>query len=234
MNRTERLYAIAEQLRRTGSSGISAASLAAYLEVSTRTIKRDITALQQSGLPIWAQTGPNGGYFIADSATLPPLNFTAPQAVAVSVALAMMPAGSPFAVDGEAVLRKIGDALGPHATEKARGVAARVWVRPSRIETPPATPGALRAVERSLVEHRTLAISYLDGDGQPSHRTIEPTIIAWANERWYLVAYCQTRDDIRWFRLDRISRANLRQGRYTPRPVSDIGEPPADARSIGE
>lgn len=234
MNRTERLYAIAEQLRRTGTGGASAASLASYLEVSTRTIKRDITALQQSGLPIWAQTGPNGGYFLANSATLPPVNFTASQAVAVSVALAVMPAGSPFSTDGEAAARKIRDALGRRASEEAAGLAARMWVHAPESETPPAIPTVLRAVERSLVEHRTLVINYLDAGGEPSRRTVEPTIFAWANRHWYLVGFCQERNDTRWFRFDRIKRANLTKTHYIPHPVADIGEAPPAARPVGE
>lgn len=234
MNRTERLYAIAEQLRRTGTGGVTAASLASYLEVSTRTIKRDITALQQSGLPVWAQTGAGGGYFLADSATLPPVNFTASQAVAVSVALAVMPAGSPFNADGEAAARKIRDALGPRASEDAAGVASRVWVRPPQNETPPATSTVLRAIEQSLIEHRTLVISYVNAGKEASRRTVEPTILAWANRRWYLVGWCQERNDTRWFRLDRIRRASLTKTNYTPRPVADIGEPPAAARPVDE
>lgn len=233
MNRTERLYAIAEQLRRTGPLGVSAASLAAYLEVSTRTIKRDITALQQSGLPIWAQTGPNGGYFIADSATLPPVNFTASQAIAVSVALAVMPAGSPFGTDGEAAARKIRDALGPHATAQAAAVSARVWIDSPENAEPSTRPQVLRAVERSLLEHRTLVINYVNAAGNESRETVEPTMTAWTNACWYLVAYCQARDAMRWFRLDQIKRANLTTTHYAARAVADVGVPPSTARPVG-
>ncbi len=233
MNRTDRLYAIAEQLRRTGTDGISAANLADYLEVSTRTIKRDISALQQSGMPIWAQTGPDGGYFLAASATLPPINFTPSQAVAVSVALAVLPAGSPFSADGSAAEGKIRDALGPRASEQAASLASRVWVQPRPEETAPAPPSVLRAIERSLTEHRTIAMTHTNAQGAPSRRTVEPTIIAWAKSSWYLVAHCQDRNDTRWFRLDRISRADLTKGSYRPRPVSEIGEPPTTARPVG-
>ncbi len=61
VNRTERLYALAEELRRAGRTGTTGPRLAAALEVSERTIKRDVAALQQAGLTIWAQAGPGAG-----------------------------------------------------------------------------------------------------------------------------------------------------------------------------
>lgn len=62
VNRTERLHAVAEELRRAGRTGRTAGKLAQHFEVSTRTVKRDVAALQQGGLPVWAQPGPGGGY----------------------------------------------------------------------------------------------------------------------------------------------------------------------------
>ncbi|MFH6691119.1 HTH domain-containing protein, partial [Cellulosimicrobium funkei] len=118
MNRTERLYALAEELRRAGRTGTTGPRLVAALEVSERTIKRDVAALQQAGLTIWAQAGPGGGYVLDPSASLPPVNFTPGQAVAVAVALATLPPGSPFAVDALAARGKVWDALG--AGDRAR------------------------------------------------------------------------------------------------------------------
>ncbi len=99
MNRTDRLHALGEELRRAGPRGRTAARLAGWLEVSTRTIKRDVAALQQAGLPVWAQAGPGGGYVLDEAATLPPVNLTSAQAVALAVALAAQ-ADAPYAVDG--------------------------------------------------------------------------------------------------------------------------------------
>jgi predicted DNA-binding transcriptional regulator YafY len=76
VNRTERLYAIAEELRRAGRPGRTAGGLAGRFEVSVRTIKRDVSALLQAGLPIWARPGAGGGYVLDASASLPPVNFT--------------------------------------------------------------------------------------------------------------------------------------------------------------
>lgn len=77
MNRTDRLYALVEELRAVAPRPRSARQLAERYEVSTRTIERDILALQESGVPVYAETGRCGGYIIDKTLTLPPVNFTA-------------------------------------------------------------------------------------------------------------------------------------------------------------
>ncbi len=288
MNRTERLYALAEELRRAGRTGTTGPRLAAALEVSERTIKRDVAALQQAGLTIWAQAGPGGGYVLDPSASLPPVNFTPGQAVAVAVALATLPPGSPFAVDALAARGKVWDALAAGDRARAEALAARVWVRhdagsaspgpsapavrggsgttalpPDAVAGPRAgaSPGSvaragddtashgadgggdvvgrarshlgvLRAVEQALAGSRVLAIRYRDGRGATSARRVEPVLLAHADGRWYLVAWCRTREAIRWFRLSRVERADLTAQTYAPRPVEDVGEPPAGAAAV--
>src|SRR2546430_15364399 len=97
MNRTDRLYAIAEVLRATAPRARSARELAERFEVSARTIERDISALQQSGVPIWATPGPGGGDSADPEMPLPPPNFTADAATANAAALA---AGGPSPFGG--------------------------------------------------------------------------------------------------------------------------------------
>ncbi|WP_340698542.1 helix-turn-helix transcriptional regulator [Cellulosimicrobium funkei] len=263
MNRTERLYALAEELRRAGRTGTTGPRLAAALEVSERTIKRDVAALQQAGLTIWAQAGPGGGYVLDPSASLPPVNFTPGQAVAVAVALATLPPGSPFAVDALAARGKVWDALGAGDRARAEALAARVWVRHAvpDPDLPDAVPpaavhpgephgdttapgrgdvvgrarthlGVLRAVEQSIAGGRVLAIRYRDGRGATSTRRVEPVLLAHTDGRWYLVAWCRTREAIRWFRLSRVERADLTAEAYDPRPVADVGEPPPGSAAV--
>lgn len=259
MNKTERLYAVAEELRRAGLGGTTGPRLARLLEVSERTIKRDVSALQQAGLPIWAQAGPGGGYVLDPSASLPPVNFTPQQAVAVAVALAALPPGSPFAVDAAAAQGKVWDALGPQARERAAALAARVWIdrgagaRPAPDGTIPPPGGAttdgdgttggpvprarvhlqvLRAVEQALARSLVLAIRYRDARGHESARRVEPVILAHREDAWYLVAWCRSRDAVRWFRLDRVERADLTGETYVPRPVAEVGTPPSGAAPV--
>jgi predicted DNA-binding transcriptional regulator YafY len=90
----------------------------------------------------------------------------------------------------------------------------------------------LRAVEQSLTGSRVLAIRYRDGRGERSARRVEPVLLAHTDGRWYLVAWCRTREAIRWFRLERVERADLTAETYAPRPVEDVGDPPPGAAAV--
>ena len=79
-----------------------------------------------------------------------------------------------------------------------------------------ATSQVLRAVEESLGRHRVLAIEYRSGDGTVSRRRIEPVLLARTEGHWYVAAWCQWREAMRWFRLARILRADLTPERYEP------------------
>ena len=88
VNHTDRLYALVEELRAVAPRPRSASHLARKFEVSTRTIERDILALQESGVPVNAEAGRRGGYVIDKGLTLPPVNFTAAEVVAMAVSIA--------------------------------------------------------------------------------------------------------------------------------------------------
>lgn len=225
MNRTDRLHALSEELRRAGPHGRTAARLAAWLEVSTRTVKRDVAALQQAGLPVRAQPGPGGGYVTSTTATLPPVNLTPAQAVAL--ALATQP-DAPYAVDGRAALEKLLDVMDPEARDRAQRLAGRVWVRTPTAERPAVT----RAVEEALAQRRVLTLTYRDGLGRPSKRRVEPHLIAHTHDRWYLIGWCHTRQAPRWFRWDRIDTADLSTEPVTDRDPALFGTPPPDAHPV--
>ena len=168
MNRTDRLYALAEELRRVGPAGTTSARLARLFEVSPRTVKRDVATLQQAGLPVAAQAGLGGGYVLAASVGLPPVNFTPGQAVALALAVRALPPGSPFGADADAARAKVLDALPPAARARADALAARVWSRSAPAGGPPAT--VLRAVEEALDRSLVVAIEYASADGTVSRR----------------------------------------------------------------
>ena len=228
MNRTDRLHALSEELRRAGRRGCTAARLAAWLEVSERTIKRDVSALQQAGLPVWARSGPGGGYVLDAAATLPPVTLTPEQAAAIAVALATQPDG-PYAVDGRTALEKILDVLDPGGRERAEQLAERVWVR-SRSAA--GTPGVHRAVEQAFSQRRVLVIGYRDGAGRVTRRRVEPQLLARTGDRWYLLAWCLERSAARWFRCDRIDSADLTPDPAAVRDPALFGTPPADAAPV--
>src|SRR5689334_24274575 len=106
MNRTDRLYALVEELRAVAPRPRSARWLARRFEVCTRTVERDIGALQESGVPIYAEPGRTGGYAVDPAHTLPPVNVTPAEAVAIAVALRGLD-GTPFADAGRSALHKL-------------------------------------------------------------------------------------------------------------------------------
>src|SRR3984885_10330396 len=125
MNRTDRLYAIVEELRAVAPRPRSARWLAGRFEVSVRTVERDISALQQSGVPIYAEPGRTGGYCLDKARTLPPVNLTPGEAVAMAVALRGLE-GTPFQATAGTALRKLVAAMQGDDASAARDLAARV------------------------------------------------------------------------------------------------------------
>jgi predicted DNA-binding transcriptional regulator YafY len=127
VNRTDRLYALVEELRAVAPRPRSTRWLAGRFEVSARTIERDISALQQSGVPVWAEAGRSGGYCLDKERTLPPVNFTPGEAMALAVGLRQV-AGTPFGQDAAAAMRKVLAAMRTDDAEAARDLAARVYL----------------------------------------------------------------------------------------------------------
>ena len=227
MNRTERLHALTESLRRADARGRTAQQLADEFEVTSRTIKRDLAALQAGGLPIWGRTGPGGGYGLAESSSLPPVNFTTAQALALSAAVTVS-TQAPFAASARAATRKVLDVLDPDARRRATDLSQRVWV-----DVGPSAPRrVMSALEQALVDQVTVNLTYTDARGRRTRREVEPMIFALTGGRWLLVAWCRLRDDVRWFDLSRIRGATATRHRCIGHQVSEIGTPPERARPV--
>ena len=228
MNRTDRLYAIREELRRAGSAARTAARLAAQFEVSVRTIKRDISTLQQGGFPVSARPGPFGGYVVDASATLPPVNITAAEASALAAALAVC-RGQPFARHGATALTKLLAVMDEPTRLQAKRLSERIWINDT---SQVVASKVLGLVEQALQERRVLNLSYLDQDEQLTSRQVDPQLLVRPEGDWYLIAYCRLRGQIRWFRLDRIQDAALTSQAAIDLPIADIGQPPPAAYSV--
>ncbi|SCL37951.1 Predicted DNA-binding transcriptional regulator YafY, contains an HTH and WYL domains [Micromonospora rhizosphaerae] len=198
MNRTDRLYALVEELRAVSPRPRSARWLAERFEVSARTIERDIAALQASGVPIWAQPGRTGGYVVDRAHTLPPVNLTAGEAVAMAVALHRL-GGTPFVSAAGAALRKLIAVMPAAGVAEAHRLAGRVHL----IGAGPATP-VPAAVADAVAARRVLRLRYADRTGADSVRDVEPLGYLGNPTHWYLVAWCRLRDGLRCFRTDRI------------------------------
>jgi predicted DNA-binding transcriptional regulator YafY len=204
VNRTDRLYALVEELRAAGPRGRSARRLAERFEVSVRTIERDLSALGQAGVPITAYQGRLGGYVLDRSMTLPPLNFTPDEAAAVAVALSR-DEQAPLAREARSALRKIVAAMPEAAARQARDLTdgVRVLVQP----TPTTDPEVVDAVWRAVRGRRALRLDYTDKGGEETLREVEPHHVVLGPNGSYLTGFCRLRQDGRVFRMDRIRAA---------------------------
>lgn len=227
MKRVERLHAMSEMLRRSGSRGCTADRLANEFGVSIRTVKRDLVALENSGAPIWSRPGPRGGYGLATQADLPPVRLTPAQAVALLAAVSAAP-DAPYADLASVAIRKIMDVLDPPTRVKVDDLARRIWVNTDE----PGTRAVRSALEEAMSEQRVVRIRYTAQQGSKTTRDVEPVIFAAMNGNWYLVGWCQLRNAMRWFRVSRIEHATVTQAACGTHGVEEIGVPPATSRSV--
>ena len=216
MNRTDRLYGLVEELRAVAPRPRSASWLAGRFEVSVRTVERDISALQQTGTPIYAEAGRTGGYCLDKAATLPPVNLTPGEAVAMALALRRLQ-GTPFAADAGTALRKLMAAMRADDAAAARALAARVHLIDG---LPPAAPMP-RLITDALSSGRLLRILYADRDGAATDREVEPLGYIGGADHWYLVGWCRLREGVRAFRTDRIVRVTASAEIPPPRHLTE-------------
>jgi predicted DNA-binding transcriptional regulator YafY len=210
VNRTDRLYALVEELRAVAPRARTAQQLADRFEVSVRTVQRDLGALMEAGVPLYATPGPGGGYAIDPAHTLPPVNFTSDEAAALAIALARRER-SPLADALRSALRKVVAAMPQAEADAARRLTGRVHMMAPRDDAPPAPPPsrAALACERAVVTSRVVEIDYCDRHGESTRRAVEPAALVVSSEVSYLVGHCRLRDDIRVFRVDRIGSARV-------------------------
>jgi len=201
MNRTDRLYALVEELRAVAPRPRSARWLAARFEVSPRTIERDVSALQQAGVPIWAEPGRAGGYCLDRSHTLAPLGFTVDEALAATIGLGML-STSPFRTAARSAMGKVLAVMEERSLKETVHLAAQVHLLDDgRTEqAPPELASALRTGS-------VLEVGYRDRNGVETVREVEPLAYIGRGLDWYLIGWCRLRDGVRAFRSDRIVRA---------------------------
>jgi predicted DNA-binding transcriptional regulator YafY len=217
VNRTDRLYAIVEELRVVAPRPRSAAWLATRFEISARTAERDISTLQQSGVPIWAEPGRTGGYCLDPVRSLPPVNFTPDEAVAMTIALQGM-ATTPFRAVATSALRKLVAAMAPADAAAASALVERIHFLEAAefLEATEAVSPMRRDLVDAITSGRVVRMVYGDRVGNSTTRDVEPMGYVVRDSVWYLIAWCRSRDAIRAFRTDRILDAN---------PTAEVAEP---------
>ncbi len=208
MQRTERLFALAEFLR-ARRTGVTADTLAERFEVTVRTIYRDLDALRAAQLPLSAERGRGGGYALDRSYSLPPVNFTAREAALV-VALGRFAIEMrllPFTSTLESALDKVRAAL---STSAQRDLLTRLKeLSFSGVPALPSRKGVRAAIERAWFEQQPLKITYVSGNSVESVRTIRILSVHMDRHETRIDSHDLELDERRSFRLDRIVRAEV-------------------------
>lgn len=205
----------------------TAQDLASRLEVTTRTIRRDVTRLRDLGYPVEAVAGPGGGYRLGAGGKLPPLLLDDDEALAVSLGLRL---ATTITVGGleEASLSamaKLEHVLPPRLRSRLEDISEATV----SAQVPAAARvdhASLAAVAEATRARERLRFSYVDREGRASERHTEPLRLVHTGRRWYLVAFDLDRDDWRTFRMDRVSMpaaTGMRsKSRRAPDPVEMI------------
>jgi predicted DNA-binding transcriptional regulator YafY len=201
MRRADRLFLIihAPRGRRTA---LQARQLAETLDVSVRTVYRDVADLQLSGVPIEGEAGV--GYVLRKGSDIPPLMFNADEleSLVVGTRFVRAFAGARLAAGAQAALLKIEAVLPPDLRERSSRtpIFAPTW----RDEKTLAFAARIDQLHAAIGGNRVLELGYRDEAGNPSTREIEPLCLAFWGGKWTLGAWCRLRDSFRSFRPDRI------------------------------
>ncbi|MFB9681928.1 helix-turn-helix transcriptional regulator [Streptosporangium vulgare] len=193
--------------------------LADRLDVSLRTVRRDVDRLRELGYPIAAVKGPDGGYRLGAGTELPPLLFDDEQAVALTIALqiAATTPGNGLAEPSERALNTIRQVMPTRLRQRVDALGVTAVERPV---TRPATPvggDVLLTISAAVHARETLRFDYGAQDsGRPPRRAEPHHLITW-DGRWYLIAWDLDRDGWRTFRADRITPRTPNGPRFTPR-----------------
>lgn len=189
------------------------------LQVSERTLRRDIDRLRDLGYEVNSVTGPAGGYQLQAGADIPPLLLDDEEATAIAVGLLTAAGGSIEGLEETSLraLTKLEQVLPPRirkqvATLQAAVVPlARAWVT--------VDADVLTKVAQACRDHERMRFQYQRRDGDEGERHVEPHQLVSIHQRWYLLAYDRDRTDWRTFRLDRLSSPWGTRINFDPRPI---------------
>ena len=211
MRRADRLFDIIQRLR-AAPRPLTAAALADQLEVTVRTIYRDIAALQASRVPI--EGAPGIGYVLRRGFDLPPLMFNSDEidAIAVGARHVRRLRDPKLQQAADSVLAKVTAVL----PEMLRGHLAEPPFYVSEGSARPPTGVDLAEVRGAIHQARKMSIDYCDDKGRRTQRTIWPIAMAYYVDVSLIGAWCELRNDFRSFRVDRIQSSRLLDEHFSP------------------
>ena len=218
MRRADRLFQIVQLIR--GRRLSTAAYLATRLEVSARTIYRDVADLQHQGVPIEGEAGV--GYRLGAGFELPPLMFAAgeAQALAAAVRIAQPWLDPALARDAELALGRILSIL----PAGARAAAESLSLHAPAGGLDPRVLQTLATLREAVQARRKLRLHYRDLKEVESWRVVRPLGCFYWGKVWTLAAWCEVRADFRSFRLDRISDCTLLEERFRDEPGHTLAD----------
>ena len=199
MRRADRLFQIVQLLRVRRLT--TAADLARELEISTRTVYRDIQDLLESGVPIEGEAGV--GYRMRKGFELPPMTFTVEELTALVLGARMVEAWADpdLGVAVRGAMKKVEGVLPEPLQESMLRTA--LFGPPARMAG--RAPPELRQLRRAIGDERWVRLQYVDAAGAATERTVVPLGLYFWGKQWLLAAYCCLRDDYRSFRVDSVS-----------------------------
>lgn len=212
MRKAERLFQIMTLLR-SRRSVTTAAYLAETLQVSERTVYRDMQALSLSGVPIESEAGV--GYRLKSGFSIPPLMFEADELEALLLGVRMVQgwSGPQLGAAADRALQKI-QAVLPDALHKTY-VQEPEWLLVPDFNRDLSSPHS-DDIRESIKTHQVLAVNYRDEAGGDSERSVWPLGLVFWGRVWTLVAWCELRQDYRMFRLDRIQSLQQLDRHFQP------------------
>jgi predicted DNA-binding transcriptional regulator YafY len=197
----------------------SGAELAERLEVSGRTIRRDIERLRALGYPVEALSGPAGCYRLRAGTAMPPLLLDEDEAIAIAVGLRTAARASVTGIEETSIraLVKLEQVLPAHLRRRVGALGSAMIAPP--ITGPTVDPQHLTMVAAACRDSECLRFVYRSRDGSETRREVEPHSLVNMGRRWYLVAWDRRREDWRTFRVDRLDRPAATGAKFLARTL---------------
>jgi predicted DNA-binding transcriptional regulator YafY len=193
--------------------------LAHRLEVSGRTIRRDVERLRGLGYPVESLTGPAGGYRLRAGTAMPPLLLDDDEAIAIAVGLRTAARASVTGIEETSVraLVKLEQVLPAHLRRRVRALQSATITLPAG--GPTVDPQTLTVIAAACRDSECVRFAYRGRDGVASRREVEPHSLVNLGRRWYLAAWDRGRRDWRTFRVDRLTGPASTGVRFAPRDL---------------
>lgn len=216
------------QTRREWSGG----ELAERLDITTRTVRRDIDKLRELGYPVGATVGVGGGYRLGAGAEMPPLLLDDSEVLAVALGLNEITTGSvtDMAEASAGALTKLRQVMPSRLRHRLDALSLDAVPREQRTSV---SGEVLTEVATACHRTERLRFDYRKNDGVQSRREVEPYRLVRSGLRWYLIGWDLSRTDWRSFRVDRMTPKTPTGPRFTPRELPDGGATGLLTRSLG-